>query len=343
MAITGAGTETDPYLVSTAEELRQCLESDSSGDYPGQYIQLANDIDKVGDKLNSTTITSTKHLNGNNHKIRNIYVDQRLFYINNVQVTFKNIHFENIDVVANSVKGVLIYAYVSPSPVNINIHTCTFHVHLTELHGYNTMFHFEDDKWVNDTMLFEKCEFMFFINEISNTVADAEFVGFTCTARSFSPNVNIGIKQSRIVFDYSNFLITQSRIARIALIDDILNSTSSDNAVVEQTYLIIKGHNKDDNVCNDTYLSFTPNDIRLKYVYFFADDKVKSSLLSYDYSGMSTDITQRNYAIQVLVSTPLTQNQEESGSQGVYYLTYDQIKNPDYLNSIYWYVNKEGE
>ena len=343
MAITGAGTETDPYLVSTAEELRMCLESDSSGDYPGQYIQLANDLDKVGDKLNSTTITSTKHLNGNNHKIRNIYVDQRLFYINNVQVTFKNIHFENIDVVANSVKGVLIYAYVSPSPVNINIHTCTFHVHLAELHGYNTMFHFEDEKWVNDTMLFEKCEFMFFINEKSNTVADAAFVGFTCTARGASPEVNIGIKQSRIVFDYSNFLITQSRIARIALIDNILNSTSSDNAVVEQTYLIIKGHNKDDNVCNDTYLSFTPNNIRLKYVYFFADDKVKSSLLSYDYSGMSTDITQRNYAIQVLVSTPLTQNQDESGSQGVYYLTYDQIKNPDYLNSIYWYVNKEGE
>ena len=343
MAITGTGTETDPYLVSTAEELRACLESNDSGDYPGQYIQLANDIDKVGDKLSSTTITSPKHLNGNNHKIRNIYVDQRLFYINNVQITFKNIHFENIDVVANSVKGVLIYAYVSPSPVNINIHTCTFHVHLAELHGYNTMFHFEDEKWVNDTMLFEKCEFMFFINEKSNTVADAEFVGFTCTARGASPEVNIGIKQSRIVFDYSNFLITQSRIARIALIDDILNSTSSDNAVVEQTYLIIKGHNKDDNVCNDTCLSFTPNDIRLKYVYFFADDKVKSSLLSYNYSNMSTDLSSTTYAIKLIISTLLTQNQEESCSQGVYYLTYDQLKDPDYLNSIYWYVNKEGE
>ena len=346
MAITGAGTETDPYLVSTAEELRACLESNDSGDYPGQYIQLANDIDKVGDKLSSTTITSPKHLNGNNHKIRNIYVDQRLFYINNVQITFKNIHFENIDVVANSVKGVLIYAYVSPSPVNINIHTCTFHVHLAELHEYNTMFHFEAEKGVNDTMLFEKCEFMFFINEKSNTVADAEFVGFTCTARNWSPNVNIGIKQSRIVFDYSNYLTTQPSMDRITLFYRMLHSSrwGSQTAQFEQSYVMIKGNDKDYSLCGDRRLMFTENkELYLKYVYFFADDKVKSSLLSYDYSGMSTDITQRNYAIQVLVSTPLTQNQEESGSQGVYYLTYDQIKNPDYLNSIYWYVNKEGE
>ena len=40
MAITGAGTETDPYLVSTAEELRACLESDDSGEYPNEYIQF---------------------------------------------------------------------------------------------------------------------------------------------------------------------------------------------------------------------------------------------------------------------------------------------------------------
>ena len=345
MAITGAGTETDPYLVSTAEELRACLESNGSGDYPGQYIQLANDIDKVGDKLSSTTITSPKILNGDNHKIRNIFVNQRLFYINNVQVTFKNIHFENVDVVANTVKGVLIYAYVSPSPINININTCTFHIHLVELRGENTMFHFEDER-VDDTMLFQKCEFMFFINEKSS-IDNAGFIGFQCTARKYSHGNHIGIKQSRIVFDYSNYLTTQSQIYSVRLIDDILgNKIPNDNSVLEQTYIIIKGNDKDYSFCKyDRNLSFTDTDkdLRLKYVYFFADDKVKSSLLSHDYSNMSTDITQRNYAIQVLVSTPATQNQEESGAQGVYYLTYDQIKNPDYLNSIYWYVNKEGE
>ena len=107
---------------------------------------------------------------------------------------------------------------------------------------------------------------------------------------------------------------------------------------------MIKGNDKNYNLCSGPYLKFSNNaDLRLKYVYFFADDKVKSSLLSYNYSNMSTDITSKAYAIQFIVSTLLTQNQEDSGAQGVYYLTYDQIKNPDYLNSIYWYVNKEGE
>ena len=347
MAITGAGTETDPYLVSTAEELRACLESNDSGDYPGQYIQLANDIDKVGDKLSSTTITSPKILNGDNHKIRNIFVNQRLFCIYNTPVTFNNIHFENIDVVAKNVRGVLIGAYVTLSSININIHTCTFHVHLAELQEYDTMFNFEEANFAEgNIMLFQKCEFMFFINEKS-TVTRANFVGFTCYAGGHSPGVHIGVKQSRIVFDYSNYLITQSQMYEVRIFDDILGTgTPSDDTVLEQTYVIIKGNDKDYSLCiYDGSLLFTDTDkdLRLKYIYFFADDKVKSSLLSYDYSSMSTDITQRNYAIQVLVSTPVTQNQEESGAQGVYYLTYDQIKNPDYLNSIYWYVNKEGE
>ena len=84
MTITGAGTETDPYLVSTAEELRACLESNDSGDYPGQYIQLANNIDKVGDKLTGTYITGVKTLLGNGegkNKIRNIWLSNALLFI----------------------------------------------------------------------------------------------------------------------------------------------------------------------------------------------------------------------------------------------------------------------
>ena len=342
MAITGTGTEADPYLVSTAEELRMCLESDSSGDYPNEYIQLANDIDKVGDKLSSTTITSPKILNGDNHKIRNIFVNQKLFIINSASVTFKNIHFENIDVVSNSVSGILIDADASSLLIGINIYACTFHIHLTELQsGSNIMFYFKDQYYRGSAMLFQECEFMFFIDEKS-IVTNANFIGFDCD----NSYTNIGIKQSRIVFDYSNYLTTQPSMDRITLFYRMLHSSrwGSQTAQFEQSYVMIKGNDKDYSLCGDRRLMFTENkELYLKYVYFFADDKVKSSLLSYDYSNMSTDVTHSTYAIQVLVSTPLTQNQEESGSQGVYYLTYDQIKNPDYLNSIYWYVNKEGE
>ena len=223
MTITGAGTETDPYLVSTAEELRACLESNDSGDYPGQYIQLANDIDKVGDKLSSTTITSPNILDGDNHKIRNIYINQRLFYISNVPVTFKNIHFENIDIVSNKVQGVLICAYASSSPININIHTCTFHVHLAALQGNNIMFYWQSADYAKgNTMLFQKCEFMF-NKKKKSTVTGANFIGFTCGAMgSYIPSIDIGIEQSRIVCDYSNYPITQSQMGSITLFDRVL-------------------------------------------------------------------------------------------------------------------------
>ena len=98
MTITGAGTETDPYLVSTAEELRECLESDSSGAYPGIYIQLANDIDKVGDKLTSTNITTSKTSNVSLNILLKLILILSSFFLFASRFANDNISLINVDI-----------------------------------------------------------------------------------------------------------------------------------------------------------------------------------------------------------------------------------------------------
>ena len=45
MAITGTGTELDPWIVHSYDEIKEAAESHNTGDYTMYYMKLANDID----------------------------------------------------------------------------------------------------------------------------------------------------------------------------------------------------------------------------------------------------------------------------------------------------------
>lgn len=77
MSITGTGTQQDPYMVHTYDELVEV--SKTSETYTGTYIKLANDINITDEYPNGdmpTLVINDKIIDGDNKKISNWYILQ---------------------------------------------------------------------------------------------------------------------------------------------------------------------------------------------------------------------------------------------------------------------------
>lgn len=92
--MTGAGTKTDPYVVSTWNELMTVLPQEN------KYAILGADIDMRGETITDSGVILACDFDGQNHSIKNVYLSSenlqkaelfRMYYAN----SFRNVKFEN--------------------------------------------------------------------------------------------------------------------------------------------------------------------------------------------------------------------------------------------------------
>ena len=138
----GSGTESDPYLIYTAEELAYLASRVNSGNsYSGQYFKLMNDIDLAGKEWSpigkseyTTNFTSASYVfsgnfDGNNHVISNLCVTQNKTSVNGLfgcarYASFKNLGIEGATVsnrvTSYRIAGGALLAYGE----NVNVDRC---------------------------------------------------------------------------------------------------------------------------------------------------------------------------------------------------------------------------
>lgn len=92
--MTGTGTKTDPYVVTTWNELMTVLPQENT------YAILNNDIDMKGKTITNSGVTLACDFDGQNHSIKNVYLSNEnlqnaelfvMYYAN----SFRNVKFEN--------------------------------------------------------------------------------------------------------------------------------------------------------------------------------------------------------------------------------------------------------
>lgn len=92
--MTGTGTATDPYAVSTWDEVISVLPQE------GKYAILTSDIDMLNVEIADGNIVLACNFNGQGHTIRNVYLSDSLvsndiLFKMQYAITFQNIRFEN--------------------------------------------------------------------------------------------------------------------------------------------------------------------------------------------------------------------------------------------------------
>ena len=342
MTITGAGTETDPYLVSTAEELRACLESNDSGDYPNEYIQLANNIDKVGDKLTGTYITGVKTLLGNGegkNKIRNIWLSNAFLFIKsaNDSFTIKGIHFENLDIGGTGATCSIIDGWDASTT---NFIDCSLHIHVfsvaSGVHIFNC------NAWSH--VVLERTEILLFTDKSTVKGNNAIFDPSLYVLVGLYANNYGSIKQSRIVYDFTVYP-TDNEISF-----SLIPSGTSYNQifVCADSYFIIKNNTDYSNQhCTINVLGAGDGYLQLDHCYITTiGNNIRKVNTQRDYPTTGTEHINNLLLDAGELSNDTFTKEWDMGSYaipGVKQLTTAQLKDPDYLNSIYWYVNKEGE
>lgn len=124
MAITGTGTQADPYVVTTWDELVTAVYNYQS------YVKLGADIDMNDEHPEGITTACElrcEELDGDGHMIKNLSAVNLvyIFVINYSGVTIKNCDFFNFRIEANSSSpGVGYFAYGENK--SINFYMCKF-------------------------------------------------------------------------------------------------------------------------------------------------------------------------------------------------------------------------
>ena len=93
MAITGTGTQADPYVVTTWAELA------SKTSETGVYIKLGNDIDmndEYPEGLTSGLTVKCAQIDGDGKAIKNLYFKSERFILCEGNCTWKNTEFLNM-------------------------------------------------------------------------------------------------------------------------------------------------------------------------------------------------------------------------------------------------------
>lgn len=107
----GSGTQTDPYLISTVEQLQQ-IQPSRMGMVEGVYFRLENDLD-LTDVVWDPIQGFVAHFDGNGKTISNLYIGSGnsgvgLFSSANTPGEIKNLTLRDANVVAGNWSGVLV-------------------------------------------------------------------------------------------------------------------------------------------------------------------------------------------------------------------------------------------
>ena len=109
----GSGTDTDPYIIDSAEDMLEMNDKILSGETT--YFKMTADVDMSGIEVfapinNMSPYASRVFFDGNGHKICNYQQENGIFYV--LCGTFQNVVFENCEVTGTSAYRGLIAHYL---------------------------------------------------------------------------------------------------------------------------------------------------------------------------------------------------------------------------------------
>jgi hypothetical protein len=110
--MTGTGTKTDPYVVTTWNELMNVLPQENT------YAILNNDIDMKGKNITNSGVILACNLDGQNHSIKNVYLNSEQLENTELFKMYYSISFKNVKLLNWYVNGVSIFSGDSSSPAN---------------------------------------------------------------------------------------------------------------------------------------------------------------------------------------------------------------------------------
>lgn len=108
--MTGTGTKTDPYIVTTWNELMTVLPQEN------KYAILNNDIDMKGKSITNSGVILACNFDGQNHSIKNVYLsDKNLQNAELFKMYYAN-SFRNVKLINWYANGVSVFSGDSSSP-----------------------------------------------------------------------------------------------------------------------------------------------------------------------------------------------------------------------------------
>lgn len=110
--MTGTGTKTDPYVVTTWNELMTVLPQENT------YAILNNDIDMKGKTITNSGVILACNFDGQNHLIKNVYLNSEQLENEELFKMYYAISFKNVKLINWYVNGVSIFSGDSSSPAN---------------------------------------------------------------------------------------------------------------------------------------------------------------------------------------------------------------------------------
>ena len=135
--MTGTGTKANPYVVTTWNELMTVLPQENT------YAILNNDIDMKGKNITNSGVILACNLDGQNHSIKNVYLNSEQLENTELFKMYYAISFKNVKLINWYVNGVSVFSGNNSSPslrpmptienlsfsgalANVNCHFLTF-------------------------------------------------------------------------------------------------------------------------------------------------------------------------------------------------------------------------
>lgn len=110
--MTGTGIKTDPYVVTTWNELMTVLPQKNT------YAILNNDINMKGKTITNSGVVLACNFDGQNHSIKNVYLNSEQLENEELFKMYYAISFKNVKLINWYINGVSIFSGDSSSPAN---------------------------------------------------------------------------------------------------------------------------------------------------------------------------------------------------------------------------------
>jgi len=319
MAISGTGTQADPYIVDSVAALLQKVQENSV------YIKIAKDLDCYKEDTPWQEVNwECMNVDGQNHKIDNIYVKNWCINFRCRDSSIKNIDF---NITCNSLSSSASIFYLQDTMGN-SINFCKINItlestteHIAVLHASQNWYSFNNNKI--KIALKGKCASLMLLemNSMYGYIRNSEFL-------LYSYDSNTSIDEINMISNYSETYVERCRFrveVPVCKKFHILTSNSS-NGQISSSYFI-GNIGTEDALFKDTY-SYT---IQNSYIAL----KNHKSKVNISTNSPTSDRTTACNAINTFINAEDTNIVPVGSFIG---LTEAQCKDPDYLNSIRWYV-----
>lgn len=311
MAISGTGTQADPYIVDSVAALLQKVQENSV------YIKIAKDLDCYKEDTPWKKVYwNCKNVDGQNHKIDNIYAGNDCIQLNANNMLIEKIIFNiTCDSLSESPRIFLASNYYSSGSIN----SCRINLTLENTKDDVYAFYIERD-WI-------------YLNNCKIKVAlkgkIATFTLIYASMQNYVRNSEILVyTDDSAIIDEMNILkrvnIERCRV-RIEVPECNRCHIIYSNGQISSSYFI-GNIGTDEPLFNNTYYTIQNSYIALK------NHKSKVNIST---NSPTSDRTTAYNAINTFINAEDTNIVPVGSFIG---LTEAQCKDPDYLNSIRWYV-----